>query len=156
MVVKICCSYFQYIKPCYKWRKITKTGKKNYLPFPSILVNAPWVIFNSTLKHCTHIKLFERAIPKSGVAVVWKQTVTRIAKPLLKTPTIVAVELTVEGAPVLVISVYMPCRGYSDSDTQFRRVVDQLQPSVYNSPISVRYSAVCLQFTHQPTLFCLR
>ena len=61
-----------------------------------------------------------------GVAVVWKKSLTRLAKPVLKTPSIAAVELTIEGGPLLVVSVYMPCRGYSDSDMQFRRVLDQL------------------------------
>ncbi len=57
---------------------------------------------------------------------MWKKSLTRLAKPVLKTPSIAAVELTIEGGPLLVVSVYMPCRGYSDSDMQFRRVLDQL------------------------------
>ncbi len=62
-----------------------------------------------------------------GVAVLWKQSLTRISKPILKTPSIAAVELTVDGTTLLAISTYMPCRGYIDSGVQFSRVLDQLE-----------------------------
>ncbi len=61
-----------------------------------------------------------------GVAIVWKHTLTRVSKMVLKTPDIVATELTIEGAALLVISVYMPCRGLQGSDIKFSRVLDRL------------------------------
>ncbi len=62
-----------------------------------------------------------------GVAVVWKNSLSRLATPILKTPSIAAIEITIDGTMVLVVSVYMPCHGYSTSDVNFGRVLDQLQ-----------------------------
>ncbi len=61
-----------------------------------------------------------------GVAIVWKRSLTRIHRPVLRSPDIVATELTIEGKVLLCISVYMPCRGKRDADTQFSRVLDHL------------------------------
>ncbi len=61
-----------------------------------------------------------------GVAVMWKNSLSRITNPVLKTSSIAAVEITIDGNRVLVVSVYMPCRGYNTSEVQFSRVLDQL------------------------------
>ncbi len=56
-----------------------------------------------------------------------RNSLSRLAKPILKTPSIAAVEIIIDGTMILVVSVYMPCRGYSTSDVNFGRVMDQLQ-----------------------------
>ena len=61
-----------------------------------------------------------------GVAIIWKHSLTRIYRPVLKTPDVVAAELTIGGTTTLVISVYMPCRGTRDADIQFTQVLDRL------------------------------
>ncbi len=69
-----------------------------------------------------------------GVAIVWKHAVTRICTPILKSPNIVAAKLKIDGGDLLVISVYMPCRGIPGADIQFSRVLDQVHQLLQDHP----------------------
>lgn len=66
-----------------------------------------------------------------GVGVLWHRKIDHLVKPIeVGSERIQCVELTVQLVPILLVSVYMPCRGSSDNSMEFTDCVDQLHSIV--------------------------